>query len=117
MRTNNNDWLKKYMAEGEATPQEETEDANPDYQAILTLADKLTSAGIPYILRRLFDGWILEYPGDGEREGDVVEHHWSYGHEEDLMESSGFFVSDVQGYLSVDAAFNLFKAYHIFKTL
>lgn len=88
-------------------------EANPFYTSILDLDKRLTEAGIPHVLQRVCDGWQIIYPSLEEREGDVVAHFGSYGHEEDLIEAYGFNFQDVKGWLSVDDAFNLIKNFNV----
>lgn len=82
------------------------------YSAILELDKKLTEANIPHVTEPLMDGWLIVYPNHKNRTGDVVEHCGSYGSGLNLMESMGFGFNDVQGFLTVDAAFAMFQKEH-----
>lgn len=88
-------------------------EANPFYKSIFELDKRLTEANIPHVLQRFLDGWQIIYPSEEEREGDVISHFGSYGYEQDLIEAYGFCIQDVEGWLSVDNAFNLIKDYHL----
>ena len=83
---------------------------NKSYTAILELAEKLKENNIPHELTPYMDGWIIEYPEGGEnRIGDCVEHYGSYGKEQNLMEVYGFGLSEPDGWLTVEQAFEYFK--------
>ena len=86
---------------------------NKNYKSILELDKRLTKAGIPHELAKLYDGWIIGYPNvnKGYKVFDVIEHEGSYGHEEDLMEAYGFGVEDVE-VVDIDKAFTLFANVH-----
>ena len=86
-------------------------EANPFYKSILELDKQLTNAKIPHVLKRFLDGWQIIYPSQEHRAGDVITHFGSYGHEFDLIEAYGFDFQDVEGWLSVDGAFNIIKDY------
>lgn len=89
---------KKYIAE-----------PNKNYKNILVLDKLLTDKNIPHHLFRVFDGYqIVYYDKNHIRYGDVVTHKYSYGSQNDLMESYGFNNDGILGYLSVDEALNLF---------
>lgn len=85
------------------------------YPAILELDKLLAEKNIPHELQKIFDGYIIGYPDCSQenRIGDVVEHRYSYGHEDDLMEAAGFGLpDDVVGNLSVGVACLLFERVH-----
>lgn len=89
-----------------------SEKTNLKYKNILILHDKLSQAGIPHELRKLYDGWIIIYRDkNGKRIGDVITHGGSYGEEQDLLEAFGFpeCERDDLGYLGVEQAFELFE--------
>jgi len=89
-----------------------TFDLNPDYKAILKLDKRLTEAGIPHLLDRANDGWIILYPSYEHRVGDAIQHYYSYGAFHDLIEVFGFGLKNPDGFLDVDAAFDYFKKAH-----
>ena len=62
------------------------EQANPEYRAILRLADALRDRKIPHELLRLYDGWQICFPSEESRAISVIEHFASYGNSEDLLE-------------------------------
>lgn len=85
-----------------------TMNTSQNYQEILKLEKLLIMAGIPHVKTQLFDGWKILYLGDNEGESDVIEHIWSYGHEEDLLELSGCGI-DVIGRISAVEVFILWS--------
>lgn len=62
------------------------EKANPEYRAILRLADALRDRKIPHELRRLYDGWQILFPSEENLALSVIEHFISMGNSEDLLE-------------------------------
>lgn len=83
-----------------------TMNTSQNYQEILKLEKLLIMAGIPHVKTQLYDGWKILYLGDNEGGSDVIEHIWSYGHEEDLLELSGCGI-DVIGRISAVGVFLL----------
>ena len=83
------------------------------YSAILELDKKLTKNNIPHELKPLYDGYVIRYYNQaGKQIGDVVEHRYSYGSAQNRMEAMGFDFPDVEGWLDVNAAFELFERAH-----
>ena len=82
---------------------------NDKYEKILQLERKLAAAEIPRIFQKIYDGYQIIYIDQkGNKKGDVVEHQMSYG-----LEAMGFDLeTDVEGWLTVDEAFDLFKNVH-----
>jgi hypothetical protein len=77
------------------------------------LASLLDKAGIPYEMNELFDGWVICYPNDVERESDVICHKYSYGHEEGLLEMMGLTEDDdVQGYMTAEEVFEVWNKHY-----
>lgn len=86
---------------------------NDKYKAILEVDKKLTEEGIPHELLRLIDGWKIAYPNQDDCRFDVIEHKYSYGHNEDLMEAMGEDLDDyVEGHCDVERAMELFRKIH-----
>lgn len=85
---------------------------NPAYQSILMLHYMLEAAKIPHELRRIFDGWQVVYIVNGRCVADAIEHEYSYGVKEDLLELSGLLTEEeskfdtVKGYLSAQEVFD-----------
>ena len=104
---------KQSKAIGSVKP-DGTYDVNPEYSAILDLDKKLTEAGIPHTLERMFDSWIVCYPTSAlnRRSGDAVQHYGSYGAFHDLMEVYGFGLREPDGWCGVDKAFEYFRQAH-----
>ena len=77
----------------------------------LELDKLLTEKGIKHELARLYDGYIIYYPHEEDRVGDVIEHEGSYGHNHNLMEAYGFKEcrGDIIPNLTVDEALELFE--------
>ena len=80
--------------------------------AITELARMLHQAGIPYEMRKLYDGWQICYPKCDKCKGDVVKHCYSYGHDLNQLEAYGFHLpkNDVAGYLTAQEAFEFFDS-------
>ena len=84
---------------------------------ILELNEKLNLAGIPHVITKNFDGWLIAYPNDENRIGDVTQftgYGGSQGASQDLGEAYGFDIpdGDVDGYLTLDQAFEYFRRAH-----
>lgn len=108
----------------------ETDDANyfalnPRYQEIIKLHDILVAHNIPHALRRVFDGWQVCYPTEGDWIMDAVEHYGSYGKSSDKLEIMGLLTPEeaacdsVAGYLTAEDVFLRIKNHYDakFKTL
>ena len=91
-----------------------TYDVNPEYSAVLELDRRLTEAGIPHVLERMLDGWIVCYPASApnRRDSDAIRHYGSYGAFHDLMEIYGFGLKEPDGWCGVDKAFEYFRQAH-----
>lgn len=88
-----------------------------DYKEILRLAKMLSDADIPYQISELHGGYHITYPSDdSECVCSVVEHSFSYGAENDLLEIMGLLTeqgkaedvcddSAVKGHLSAENVF------------
>lgn len=86
------------------------------YQEIHRLDKMLVDAGIPHTMAHLHGGWQIIYPKDGkQRVMDAVEHHFSYGEKEDLLEIMGLLTPEeakndsVVGYLTAENVFSRIK--------
>lgn len=66
----------------------------PKYTAILKLYDLAWGQDLEVSLDRLYDGWIVTLFRNGHRVADAVQHCWSYGHEENLVEELGLMDED-----------------------
>lgn len=69
----------------------------PEYvEKVNKLTKKLTAAGIHYeVAADCFShGFIILFPSIAEREGDVILHDYSYGHELGLFEGAGAMSKD-----------------------
>ena len=88
---------------------------NENYKEIWILKAALQEAGIPFSFHRLYDGWQLCYPKDGEeRICSIVQHYFSYGHEFNLLEILGLNTETeekegVGGFLSAVEVFHRIK--------
>ena len=85
---------------------------NPKYQAILKLNELLDKKKIPHELTRRIDGWKIAYPNERYCIFDAIEHHYSYGSDEDLMEVWEEGVDDVIGHLDVETVLRMFEKIH-----
>lgn len=86
----------------------------PGFVEIHKLEGLLIEAGIPYKKIVKNGGWLIYYDdnNDGGMTGDVIEHGFSYGNANDLLEVAGFGIDDVAGYLTAHEAFEYFKSCH-----
>ena len=78
--------------------------------AILELEQRLIAAGIPHEKRPKFDGYIIFYPSEKNKVGDVIQFTGSIGAKSNLMEAMGFTIKkkEVEGCIDVDKAFQYF---------
>ena len=93
--------------------------AKENYKEILKLKDMLEKAGIPFIFKEHNDfrnGYQILYPADGEKNRcSVIEHEFSYGNKQDLLEIMGLLTDEesrddsVAGSLSADNVFERIK--------
>lgn len=82
-----------------------------NYTEILKLDKLLNDANIPHTLKRFYDGWQVVYSVNGKRISDAVQHYFSYGHSENLIEIMGLVTLEetsvsVLGHLTADDVFN-----------
>lgn len=69
---------------------------NPGYKEILKLHEMLEAENIPHGLCRYYDGYAVCYPDfENACVCDAVEHRWSYGSNEDLIEILGLAEDDL----------------------
>ena len=92
---------------------------NQKYQEILKLDKMLSEANIPHILRRSFSGWQVCYPefDTSTRVCSAIEHSFSYGSDEDLIEIMGLLEEgegdgEVVGYLTAGEVFRRIKKHY-----
>ena len=84
-------------------------DVNPRYKEILRLDKILSEEKIPHTLVRFEDGYQIALFRNNVCIGDVVQHKYSYGAKNDLLESMGFGECDVKGCLTAEQAAELFR--------
>ena len=81
------------------------------YNEILKLKNMLEKAEIPFEFSEIFGGYHITYPSNKFRICSVIEHDFSYGNEQDLLEIKGLLTKnekkydDVIGYLSAENVF------------
>jgi hypothetical protein len=81
------------------------------YTAIHELDRKLTELGISHEILEAFDGWLVcvpENPILDHLEGDAIQHKFSYGSKNNLLEVAGFGMDEPKGFLTVDEALKYF---------
>ena len=81
------------------------------YTAIKELDRRLTKLGISHEMHELLDGYQICVPEDYEPmyfDGDAIQHHGSYGAEQNLLEVWGFNLPEPDGCLTVDKALEYF---------
>ena len=76
------------------------------YNEILRLKGMLEKAKIPFVFSELFGGYNIIYPNNHFIVCSVIEHDYSYGREQDLLEIMNRKQNDVLGYLTAE---NVFK--------
>lgn len=87
-----------------------------DYKEIVKLSEMLKEAGIPFEFSNLNGGYHIEYPNGENRVCSVVEHSFSYGADDDLLEIMGLLTEEeqeedvgdesaVKGYLTAEDVF------------
>lgn len=81
------------------------------YSEIKKLALLLWNAKIPHTFKSLFDGFQIKIERDGHYWCDIIEHFFSYGGKEDLVEIAGLqeCKDDVIGGLSAEKCFEMIK--------
>ena len=81
------------------------------YNEILKLKNMLEKAEIPFEFSEIFSGYHITYPSNKFRICSVIEHDYSYGNEQDLLEIKGLLTKnekkydEVIGYLSAEEVF------------
>lgn len=86
-----------------------------EFKEIFRLKKMLDEEGIPYRFTESFGGWHIIYSDDEDDVCSVIEHKYSYGNAEDLLEIQGLLTEDelkldsVAGYLSADDVFGRIK--------
>lgn len=87
-----------------------------DYLEIIELAEMLAKAGIPFQFGELNGGYQIRYPNKEKQVCSVVEHSFSYGSDNDLLEIMGLLTEEeqkedvgdesaVKGYLTAEEVF------------
>lgn len=71
------------------------------YNEILKLKNMLEKAEIPFEFSEIFGGYHITYPSNKFRICSVIEHDYSYGSEQDLLEIYDYVI----GYLSAENVF------------
>lgn len=106
----------RFSDEPEKCPNCGTELEFHKYQEhIYKLSYMLSTAGIPHVLRDVYDGYQIIYPSEENRVGDAVCHSYSYGHKQNLLEVMGLGIckknngDDVIGWLTAEDAFKYFE--------
>lgn len=87
---------------------------NKKYTEILKLNEMLSKTDIPYSVDKVFDGWQIVYFYNGERIGDAIEHSFSYGSEENLLEIRGLLTPEEEEY---DSVWGWLTAEEVFKRI
>lgn len=94
------------------------------YFEIMRLALKLKKWNVPFdffSLKEPFKGFHICYPNKENTVCSVIEHDYSYGHEDDLLEIKGLVSDkeqelnndDVLGYLTADEVYRRIKTHYI----
>lgn len=84
---------------------------------MITLIDKLQSAGIPFEVTKsqIDDSLQVWYPSQKECVCDAICHRYSYGHEKGLLEIMGLADTEdnVEGWLTADDVFARIYTHYI----
>ena len=93
-----------------------------EYKEIFELKRMLENADIPFEMKEHFDGYVIFYPRFGQiGKGctcSVIEHEYSYGHDEDRLEIMGLLTEEekkqdeVAGYLTATNVFIRIKNHY-----
>lgn len=83
---------------------------NPAYTEILRLDKMLTEKGIDHTKSCIMDGYRIGVNYDGREIGDAVEHFFSYGNKENLLETMGFDENDVVGHRTAEDVMTVVEA-------
>lgn len=86
-----------------------------NYTAIHELDMKLTQLGISHEIHEFYDGYQVCVPEKYRLncfDGDAVQHKFSYGSKNNLLEVFGFGMDEPAGWLTVDEAFTFFVKWH-----
>lgn len=75
------------------------------YNEIQRLKGMLEKAKIPFVFSELFGGYHIIYPNNHFIVCSVIEHDYSYGREQDLLEIMNRKQNDVLGYLTAENVF------------
>ena len=85
------------------------------YNEIIRLKSMLEKAKIPFEFSELFGGYHITYPSNKFRICSVIEHDYSYGNAQDLLEIKGLLTKNekkynyVLGYRSAEEVFKRIK--------
>ena len=85
------------------------------YNEIIRLKCMLEKAKIPFEFSKIFGGYHITYPSNKFRICSVIEHNYSYGNEQDLLEIKGLLTKNekkydyVLGYRSSEEVFKRIK--------
>lgn len=71
------------------------------YTEIIRLHEMLTASDIPHTFGEMWGGYHITYPQADNWECSVIEHHGSYGNEDDLLEIMGLLTDEEAEYDSV----------------
>lgn len=86
------------------------------YNEIFKLKELLEKENIPFEFKNIYDGYqVIIRNSNKFKLADAIEHNFSYGNEEDLLEIMGGLTEEeeefnnVLGYLSSEEVFKRFK--------
>lgn len=79
------------------------------YNEILRLKGMLEKAKITFVFSELFGGYHIISPNNHFIVCSVIEHDYSYGREQDLLEIMNRKQNDVLGYLTAENVFQIIE--------
>lgn len=88
-----------------------------DTTEIRKLHQMLTETGIPHEIEVLHGGYHISYPGQEDLGCSVIQHRYSYGRDQGLLEIDGLLTSEEQrvdnvaGWLTAEDVFGRIKAH------
>ena len=87
------------------------------YSSIHFLGQELENAEIPFYFHEAYNGWQILYPSKENRICSIIEHEFSFGSDDDLLEiygidENGDKCSDAIGHLTTEEVFSIIKKHY-----
>lgn len=96
---------------------EQTAKKHLKYSSIHFLRQELENAEIPFYFREAYNGWQILYPSKENIICSIIEHEFSFGSDDDLLEiygidENGDRYNDAIGHLTTEEVFNIIKKHY-----